>query len=249
MRMSTSNEISAELLSISPYLAGLPKVNVFEVPDGYFDGLADHISSVSRLRDINTDKISGDVPAGYFDELSDNILARVKEMTAENIEEEFDNLSPALQAARSTNVFDVPGNYFDELPGRVLQKIQQPVPAKTVSMSTRWWRYAAAAIMIGIIFSLSYLFLRTDTTKNDNALSAQLKTAQQFSSAKDFAEGLASLSDDEIINYLENTGNILDNSALIDAQDATELPGAFDYLLDDNTLNELLEKINAATSN
>ena len=41
--MNQSNEIIKELQGISPMLAQVQKVNVFEAPDGYFNMLAEKI--------------------------------------------------------------------------------------------------------------------------------------------------------------------------------------------------------------
>lgn len=73
--MKTSIHISDELKTISPLLAGIEKINVFSVPEGYFDALSNNI----LLRCDTVSEIAGfTVPDGYFDGLADQILARIR---------------------------------------------------------------------------------------------------------------------------------------------------------------------------
>ena len=53
------------------------------------------------------------------------------------------------------------------------------------------------------------------------------------------------LSDDDIIKYLEKNGNIMDNELLTNNTDVSEMPNQDDYLNDENTLNQYLDKIDA----
>ena len=76
--MKLSPEIYDELNNISPLLAGIEKINVFSIPDGYFDLL-----SIDILKELNTnipefrnDKLT--VPEGYFESLSTNILNKIR---------------------------------------------------------------------------------------------------------------------------------------------------------------------------
>ena len=81
--MKNSPEILKELMAISPLLAGLEKMNVFGIPEGYFNELHFRIANYSILNNAspveNTSKRNiQEIPMGYFDTLSDSILAKVK---------------------------------------------------------------------------------------------------------------------------------------------------------------------------
>ncbi len=132
--MNNSNNISNELREISPLLAGMQKVNVFAVPAGYFDGLADAVTSfvcngttpllsitfppplesLSRLSG-KIEEVNNDVPTGYFEGLADNILNKIKALEAA---EEF----PVLNSIAKTNVYTIPQGYFEGLADNILNK-------------------------------------------------------------------------------------------------------------------------------
>jgi hypothetical protein len=61
--------------------------------------------------------------------------------------------------------------------------------------------------------------------------------------------GIASLSDTDIVAYLEQHGDVLDDELISNSINADELPNAVDYLLNDNTLNNFLKMTNAQTQN
>ena len=69
---------------------------------------------------------------------------------------------------------------------------------------------------------------------------AYIQQSSQYKTAEQLNAGIASLSDDEIVNYLETTGNILDEETITKNLDTKELPDANDYLIDENTLNKFL---------
>ena len=124
--MKNSNDIWNELKELSPVLAGMEKVNVFTVPEGYFERLVDDIlmslkkeegDLVNRFTKISTLQ----VPQGYFESLADNILNTIK--TQESTTEELRDLSPLLHGVQNKNVFTVPQGYFESMSDAVLNKI------------------------------------------------------------------------------------------------------------------------------
>jgi hypothetical protein len=119
--MENSIDILNELKELSPTIAAIRKVNVFTVPEGYFEYLGTDI-----LMGIEAENGSGysvpsvtDVPTGYFDTLSDSILARIKAQDTED-----DILSAELIGLAGKNVYEVPQGYFETLPGSILAKIK-----------------------------------------------------------------------------------------------------------------------------
>jgi len=123
--MENKIDILNELQALSPTIAAIKKVNVFTVPDGYFECLSADIllgiDTESGLLNLASDDSSAKVPAGYFDTLAGSILGKIKAL---DIEVENDNLSPELTGIKSKNVFQIPVGYFESLAGSILTKIQ-----------------------------------------------------------------------------------------------------------------------------
>lgn len=259
--MNKSVEILNELQSISPFLASIEKINVFNVPDGYFNTLAERITTYTFLNkneELNFSKNETlKVPEGYFDALSDQILAKIKSRETEADREKLEQLSPLLYSLKGKNVFTVPEGYFENVPNEIIGKINR-TPAKVVSISKSrtWWKYAAAAVLTGaiVVSSLQIFNSSPDVQKNNSIVNESsglpdyIKSSFQYKTPEQVDKGIASLSDNVIVQYLENHGNILDEDALTSDIDEKELPATTDYLSDKNTLNNYLSTIDAQNS-
>ncbi|MEO8822859.1 MAG: hypothetical protein ABI366_04730 [Ginsengibacter sp.] len=245
--MKNSTEILNELKAISPVLAEIEKVNVFSVPEGYFIGLDEKIATTVFLQQDKKIEFQK-IPEGYFDSLSSRILSKIKE--EESAEEEIRSISLALHYLKEENVFNVPEGYFDNLSTRILRKIKgEETKIVSFNAARKWWKYAAAAIVAGIITLFSYqLFISPSSNNSVITASSEMpeyvQMASQYKTVNEINQGIASLSDEEIAKYLEKSTTILDDEALIKNTDTKELPTPNDYLLDDNALNNYLQKIN-----
>lgn len=247
--MAKDSTILNELREISPLLAGLERVNVFTVPQDYFDKI-----SSSILLKLDQDQISGkamalplEAPAGYFENLSSNILSRIKSESLHESNEVF----PALLNEKINLPFNLPENYFESLPSQILNKVKaNNEKAKVVSFHIkRIYRYAAAAVIIlGLLTTSYFLFNHSDKDKNGfavvNKQTVQDPDALQYNSKKAFNEGIAALTDDQIAEYLKEHGNLLDIDLLINNTDANEMPEPNEYLENENALYNYLDKIN-----
>ncbi len=303
--MKNSVEILNELMAISPLLAGLGKVNVYAVPEGYFDKLEERITNFaisnslneSVFNKVNVQQVPEDyfdslstnilakikklypvtaneelqnispilfllkkedvfkVPEGYFDSLSTNILTEIKKSYAEMADEELQNISLVLLSLQKENVFKVPSGYFENFADTVTSKLK-PTTAKIITMKPRssWLKIAAAAVVTGAI-AISSLNIFNRSSNQDNTgtmvattskvMPAYVKESLQFKTEQEVDAGIAKLSDDDIIKYLEKNGNVTDNELLMKNTDVSELPSQTDYLMNENTLNTYLDKINA----
>ncbi|CAN5200670.1 hypothetical protein BH20BAC1_BH20BAC1_14070 [soil metagenome] len=249
--MNHSQEILNELKGISPLLAGLEKKNVFQVPSGYFESLPENILQNTLAEEVQLSSTFSknetlEVPAGYFDSLSDNILMKIRELYPESALDEIEKISPLLAKLQNINVFHVPFGYFKTVAGSIVKNVR-PAAGKIVAMKPRktWFHVAAAAVVAGII-AVSSLQLFKNTTP-EKQISAVIVSENDFSFAtsKQINEGIASLSADEIVKYLEKNGNIMDNDLLITNTDVSEMPDETDYLKNENTLNLYLDKIDS----
>ncbi len=262
-----------ELGNLSPMLYSLKNENVFKVPDGYFDTLSHSIlakknelhseTATEELRNLSPMLYSlknenvFKIPDGYFDTLSEKILAKNSRLLSETADEELRNISPMLYSLKNKNVFKVPEGYFENFVNDTMKQVK-PAGAKIVVMKPRntWLRIAAAAVVTGII-AISSLQIFNNSSDGDNpkttitasaGMPDYVKQSLQFKTEQQLDAGIAKLSDDDIIKYLEKNGNVLDNDLLLKNMDVSELPSQEDYLIDENTLNSYLDKINQKES-
>ena len=252
--MERTSEILNELQAISPFLANIDKKNVFEVPEDYFQ-LLDKRIITSVLLTANGKNEVQTVPEGYFEGLSNKILSAINnteyvEGPTDDAKLEIKNISPVLFSLKDKRTFTVPEHYFENFSDYVFTKIK-PKKAKVVSInrSTRWWRYAAAAMIAGIIM-IGALQLFNEKSSNDKGDKFSLASANvpdyiklsfQYKTPQQLDNGIASLSDADIVNYLQQHGNVLDDDLISNIIDTTELPDAADYLINDNTLDNFLK--------
>jgi hypothetical protein len=89
------------------------------------------------------------VPDGYFNELDEEILEIIRRHPDyQNSREELESVSPLLSSISKRPVYSVPKGYFENFkPGAEKKK-----ETRIVSIASRkWLRYAAAAIIAGVI--------------------------------------------------------------------------------------------------
>lgn len=201
----------------------------YQVPQGYFDGLAQAI-----LRRIKTDsfdarqevetlspllaglnkKMPFSVPDDYFTELSGNVVGGVKAI--DFVHEELEIIPPMMQELRHKNVYSVPQGYFENLAASVLDKVKERKPAKVVSMNAgrRFMRYAVAAVIAGVIAIGGWLYFNSSNTAEQQVAAATIETMSDDSK----------LSDEEMANYLETeTLPIAINTSAPEEMDATDI--------------------------
>lgn len=243
--MKFSHEIYEELNDISPVLAGIGKKNVFSVPEGYFDEL-----TVSTLKSVGTGVLQTlTVPEGYFESLATSVLDKIKSLEIDPASE-LRTLSPMLYSVQNENVFDVPRGYFNNLEKDILDKIAKP-QVKVVELKKRdsIWKYAVAAVVTGVISVSSFMMFNSSPSTKSNETSVAIKEAGKFKNETQINGAIASLSDDDIIKYLEKTGTDVDNEALAAGIDEKALPEAKDYLLDENVLETYLNETDKNSQN
>lgn len=133
------------------------------------------------------------VPAGYFDELPNLILMRIKTMHASPAEE-LQTLSPLLGGLKKDMPFKVPEGYFENLAPAQFKK---ETPVRSISFGKRVFRYAAAAVVTGLIAATVWFALDKPAAKNTAAM-AQADSV--------YPKDLSNISDSEMESFLD--GNI-----------------------------------------
>lgn len=240
--MNNNDEILKEIREISPLLIQISRRNVFTVPESYFDNLGERICLYSIMNQnikegiIKETHDSQQVPQGYFDQLSGSILSKIKSLENTDLPGEF----PVLAAINKKNVYTVPEGYFENLSKNILAALHQKPKAKIVSITkSTWWKYAAAAIFAGIMM-ISAFFIFNSGSKET---SVYLAATQKYKTINQIHNGIASLPEEEIIQYLEINSRSSDNDLLINSLNTEDLPSEIDYLIDENALNNYLNKI------
>jgi hypothetical protein len=241
--MENRIDILNELQALSPVIAALEKVNVFTVPDGYFECLsADVLVGINAEYELNNDAVNysiDEVPAGYFDSLTSSILAKIKIEGKEDAATEIRALSPMLYSIQNEHVFNVPQGYFENLSTDVLDKLElQPKVVTMQRRSNTFFKYAVAAAFTGVVALSIFKFNGADKPAAlPGYVTAGLKV-------QDVDLELAKISDDDIVKYLEASGTDVKTAMVANSIDDNELPAQEDYLLDEKALDKYLNSIN-----
>jgi hypothetical protein len=162
--MDTRKHIYDELKEINSLLPLDKGTEVYAVPEGYFEGFAasvlqkiknrqidnvsDELTSLSPLLAGISKKMPFAVPENYFSENTESLPGLITE----------DSLPDMLQNDKQMP-YTVPTNYFKNLPDVILKRVN-PKEAKVISINSarKWMRYAAAAIITGVIVISSVLY-------------------------------------------------------------------------------------------
>jgi hypothetical protein len=172
--MTQKENILQELNELKSTLASVSPQNVYTVPVGYFDGLAAQV--LNRIKAIEAKNTVEELsylspslsnvskqmpyaaPAGYFEGLAEKAMELIRESNDyQTAEEELETLSPLLSGLKKTMPYSVPDGYFDNL----AEKRSKPV-AKVVSIThRRWFRYAAAAVVTGVIVLAGFIYFNS----------------------------------------------------------------------------------------
>lgn len=243
--MNTRDNILQELQELQSMLATTVPQPTYAVPTGYFEGLAgqvlnriktleagnavDELNVVSPMLVNLSKEMPYQVPHGYFEGLPEKILNAAKNNN-QSAKEELESISPLLSGLKKEMPFSVPQGYFETT-------LQSPVKPeiKVVSISSKkWFRYAAAAVVVGVIAMAGFLYLNQSggitarsLAKFEKTLNKEIKKTsdkeldefiQQFSDAgltgeekvtttidKEVKELLKDVSETELKEFLEET--------------------------------------------
>jgi hypothetical protein len=211
--MDTKKEIQEELMTISPLLAGLPKVNVFSK-------MSDDVHSNHAFEAIlHAEKKSPEwyMPGGYFEKLPDNILSGI---TAEKRASKFSKANP----------YEAVSGYFEKLPSNIVTKIN---PRKTISIRKYQWSAAIAACTIAL---LGFFFFK-DFFQPQESKGILAKVAM---SEIQLDEELNQVDYAIMIEYLETQGHDVDAALLAAASDDAVVSDPTDLITGDNRVNDVL---------
>jgi hypothetical protein len=174
--MTQNNNILQELKELGSSLAGIAPQNGYAVPDGYFDGLVNQV--LNRIKALEAENVQEElgylsstlnsiskqmpysIPAGYFEGLENRLMEHVRESgDYQTAKEELETLSPMLSGLKKQMPYQVPQGYFENLNEDVNIRLNNKTETKIVSISSRrWFRYAVAAMIVGVIVLGGLLF-------------------------------------------------------------------------------------------
>jgi hypothetical protein len=191
--MSNNNIILNELQNLSSAVANIDRRNVYSVPSGYFNDLADQIlHNVQQPESVLTQEFSNPfkVPQGYFEGLSNEILGKVKagNSSQTEIEKELSEVAPLLNSISKANLYKVPQGFFETLS---IRKGEEQAKVISFSSTRKFVRYAVAASVTGIMAIGGYFYFNDDKAIN-------------YAQSGFNKQEVHKLSDDEIIEYLNN---------------------------------------------
>jgi hypothetical protein len=207
-KMTQRNNILQELNELNSTLVNVSTENIYSVPAGYFDALA--ATMLNRIKALNAANAVEElnylspslgniskqniysVPAGYFESLAENAMRSIREGNDhQTAKEEIESLSPFLSSLKKENPYSVPQGYFEN--------IEVPVKpaAKVISITHRkWFKYAAAAMVIGIITMAGLLLFNNGDKK-------QAKSIAKFEKKLD--KEIKTMSDDDLQDFIQYT--------------------------------------------
>jgi len=193
--MNPQEESNMEPNNLPDTLANIRHINTYTTPPGYFDNLADEV--ISKIKLPATEAPFSLPPVQYFDGLADSILQKIKKENAipvlTEVQKELEETEPLLNSIPKVNVYSVPQGYFDTF-SVDLPSIKQPASVVPLRHPAVWIKYAAAAVIAGIIATGAWLFIN-----GNNGASQSLYTF-----TTNYKQQLANVPDSEISEYLDN---------------------------------------------
>lgn len=185
--MAQRDNILQELNELQSSLASAEVQNAYRVPEGYFETLADQV--LSRVKAMEADNAADElndlspllagiskktpysIPTGFFNGVDEKVNAIMNNDSMDlNPEEELKELSPLLSGLKKQMPYSVPAGYFENI-DTTSAMAAQPA-AKVVAMGRpKWFRYAAAAIVTGVIALAGFLIFSKQTGIDPNTKS------------------------------------------------------------------------------
>ena len=165
--MTQRDNILQELNELGSSLANGSFQSPYTVPSEYFEGLlvqvlsrikaleaknaAEELSCLSPFLSEFSKEMPNHVPAGYFENFPGKMIQVVQANSGyQSAKEELETLSPFLSSLKKEMPYSVPEGYFDGL--------QAKKKASVVSITShKWFRYTAAAIVIGVVATTALL--------------------------------------------------------------------------------------------
>jgi hypothetical protein len=219
--MTNRNNIVKELADLGSLLGNHDLQNIYAVPTGYFEGLADQILNRIKATEANNAKeelsylspflsdvskeMPYSVPAGFFESLNEDILERIKgHGDHQRSKEEIETLSPLLSSLKNKNPYTIPAGYFEKL--EIGDKKKE---TKVISITKhRWYRIAVAAVVIGAIAISGLAIFRSKQVDPNKNPQAWIEKNVDKKVSKDKIDEFVKLAEDESINVASEKDDV-----------------------------------------
>ena len=219
--MTNRNTILNELADLGSVLANHDTQNIYAVPAGYFEGLADQILDRIKALEANDAKdelsylspflsnvskeMPYSVPTGFFQNLSEDVLKKISEHEDhQTSKEEIETLSPLLSSLKNKNPYSTPAGYFEKIETRLEKK-----EAKVISITKRrWYRLAVAAVIIGIVAISGLAIFRSKQVDPNKNPQAWIEKNVDKKVSKDKIDEFVKLAEDESINVASEKDDV-----------------------------------------
>lgn len=219
--MTNKNTILNELAVLGSGLADHDPQNIYAVPAGYFEGLADQIlNRIKALEATNSKEelsylspllsnVSKEgpysVPAGFFQNLTEDVLTKISEHEDyQTSVEEIESLSPLLSSLKNKKTYSIPAGYFEKLETGVEKK-----ETKVISITNRrWYRLALAAAVIGIVAISGLAIFKSKQVDPNKNPQAWIEKNVDKKVSKDKIDEFVKLAEDESINVASEKDDV-----------------------------------------
>lgn len=245
--MNPGNIISDELKKLAPVLVPALGIQVYEVPEHYFEEFALSFYP-NKILNLNP---AMEVPEGYFEGFAASVIDKIKAAKqVDAVPEEIEQHSPLMYTAGKKMPYSVPEGYFDSFSKKIEERLQ---PAKVIRMAPgrkSVLRYAVAAVVTGLLGLGIFNGLNNKedmSGKSDRNLI--LAEARNILSTNSFEQTLESIPAEDIVNYLENNGQDVNAAIVAVAASQENLPEPEEYLFDEQALEKFLNGVTPETLN
>lgn len=199
--MENRETILNELQQLSTLVAGISRVNPYQVPAGYFEAVVPTVMGAVRLQTIGNESKSPafQVPKGYFEQLPQTILNRVKHQEMDPVGAELAELAPILNTISKRPVYQVPDGYFESLELTIPLKLDKPsARVFNFGKARRAMQFAVAAVFVALlVFGGWYI----NSGNNDQTAVISHDSALKMNVAQE----LSTVNEQEIASYLERS--------------------------------------------
>lgn len=199
---SLGEGVQEELARISPIVSRITRENPYRLPEGYF-------AEVSPILSVLKDKTTYVVPEGYFDYLP---AAATEKVIHEGVREVFQQAVSAMAATS------------DEGSAKGGARVVA-IGSKGKVVKGHWWKYAGVAAAACLILVFSWPQLHTRFSNISGGKSDEGQHVGTVDLASSMSQSLHKVSDQEILNYLDDQNSILaepvsNNTATLDMNDS-----------------------------
>lgn len=233
-------------VSEAPAFPGQSRELLFDVPQGYFENFADTMLAKVRALENEEETISPllaslknkntfSVPEGYFEGLASNITDGAKALDIVN--ETLEQDESFLKGLKHLPTYQAPQGYFENFAENMLSKVQPEAKVIRMSFTRKVIRYAAAAVVAGLVITFGWNQWNKPVQGNSEVASTTVVPA--------------TISDNEIESFLalEHTSTASINTVSETSEFSVEPENVKDLLADvsDEELQQYVDQ-NAATN-